>query len=159
MIKSKISIYSLITFFHIALFGYLKNGLYEIFSLGNENINFFIKVILSLLIIIFLLILVKKNSHLLKSYNLDKLDKIFLILIIPFSLNYFISYYLDYKISNLKNIYFLLIFALIFLILRFVSISIKKPNKNILFLFSSWFLFLLFFFENFFQRRYFFNVS
>ena len=149
MIKSKISIYSLITFFHIALFGYLKNGLYEIFSLGNENINFFIKVILSLLIIIFLLILVKKNSHLLKSYNLDKLDKIFLIFIIPFSLNYFISYYLDYKISNLKNIYFLLIFALIFLILRFVSISIKKPNKNILFLFSSWFLFLLFFLKIF----------
>jgi hypothetical protein len=149
MIKSKISIYSLITFFHIALFGYFKNGLYEIFSLGNENINFFIKIILSLLVIIFLLILVKKNSHLLKSYNLDKIDKIFLIFIIPFSLNYFISYYLDYKISNLKNIYFLLIFALIFLILRFVSISIKKPNKNIIFLFSSWFLFLLFFLKIF----------
>jgi len=149
MIKSKISIYSLITFFHIILFSYLKNGLYEIFSLGNENINFFIKIILSLLIIIFLLILVKKNSHLLKSYNLDKIDKIFLIFIIPFSLNYFISYYLDYKISNLKNIYFLLIFALTFLILRFVSISIKKPNKNIIFLFSSWFLFLLFFLKIF----------
>ena len=151
MIKSKINIYSLITLFHIAVFGYLKNGLYEIFSLGNENINLFIKIILSLLVIIFLLILVKKNSHLLKSYNLDKLDKIFLIFIILFSLNYFISYYFDYKISNLKNIYFLLIFALIFLILRFVSISIKKPNKNIIFLFSFWFLFLLFFLKIFFK--------
>jgi hypothetical protein len=147
MIKSKISIYTLITLFHIVIFSYIKNSSYE----GNDNIIFFIKIISSLLVIIFLSIIVKKNSYLLKLYNLDKLDKIFLIFIILFGLSYFISYFFDYKISNLKNIYFLFIFTLVFLILRFFFISIKKPNKDIIFLFSFWLLFLLLFLKFFFK--------
>ena len=151
MLKKKISIYLLIFFFHITLFAYLNNELLKIFYQGHEYISFFIKVIISLLIIIFLLIIIKKNTYLIKSSNFDKLDKIFITFITLFSLNYFISFYFDSKITNLKNIYFLVIFFLFFLILRSVSILITDLNKKIIFLFCIWILLLLGILYNFFN--------
>jgi hypothetical protein len=151
MIKKKINIYLLITFFHIILFAYLNNELLNFFFQRYESISFLIKVTISLLVIIFLSIIIKKNTYLIKSSNFDKLDKIFITFIILFSLNYFISFYFDSKITNYKNIYFLVIFLLVFLILRSVSISITKLNKKIIFLFCIWLLLLLGISYNFFR--------
>jgi hypothetical protein len=151
MIKTKINIYLLITFFHIILFAYLNNEPLNFFFQGYESLSFLIKVTISLLVIIFLSIIIKKNTYLIKSSNFDKLDKIFITFIILFSLNYFISFYFDSKITNLKNIYFLVIFLLVFLILRSVSISITKLNKKIIFLLCIWLLLLLGISYNFFN--------
>lgn len=153
MIKKKINTYLLIFFFHVLLFVYLNNEFLKVFYQDYDFIIFFIKVAISLWVVIFLSIVILKNTYLIKPFNFDKLDKIFITFITLFSLNYFISFYFENKIENFKNIYFLVIFLLIFLILRSIQISITKLNKKIIFLFCIWLLLLLGILYNFFNSN------
>lgn len=128
MIKQNLNFFYLIIFLKFVLLAYLNNKF--IFFEGFVQLKFqiYLKFLLSIGILVFLLNIVRKNNIIINYKNFDNIDKIFSFFLVILIINFLISFTLKSQLIQIKNVYILSLVFITFIVSRNYFIKIQYYN-------------------------------
>ncbi len=131
MIKQNLNFFYLIIFLKFVLLAYLNNKFLFFGDFIQFKFQTYLKFLLTIGILLFLLNIIRKNNCILNYKNFDNVDKIFSFFLIILIINFLISFTLKGQLIQIKNIYILSLVFITFIVSRYCFIKIKYYNSFI----------------------------